>query len=289
MFLAAACSNSNDGGATTAAGSTGGTGGIGSGTEAGGMGGGGTSSTSGGAGGTTSGSGGSVSPACAAAPYNHSFDFGAIFEGWEISSFSSPNLVPMTPMGSGGTTSGAGGDSAGGDSAGGEGGEGPSGEGGAPSPTLSGTLLELDTSDGAPDSPDGSLKLTIPFDGPSQLLLLGHVFNTGLNFTGTLVTAQIKLDSGLVSGPSDTATASLVLKATEGYIYYGGPSVVLDPSAGWVTLSIDPDTPTAESVAAGYYACDVREIDIEIHTGETGSYQEAVVHLDAIAVAPKAP
>ena len=147
--------------------------------------------------------------------------------------------------------------------------------------------MELDTSDGAPDSADGSLKLTIPFDGPAQLLLLGQVYNTSLNFTGTLVTAQIKLDSGLGLGPSDGGRANLVLKSTDGFIYSPGPAVVLDPSAGWTTLTLDPDVPSAEALAAGYTACQIREIDIEIHTGDTGNYREAVIHIDAISVAPK--
>jgi hypothetical protein len=113
------------------------------------------------------------------------------------------------------------------------------------------------------------------------------VFNAGMNFTNTMVTAQIKVDSGLIVGPSDTARANLVLKATDGFVYYAGPAVVLDPSAGWVTLTIDPDAPSSDAVTAGYDVCEIREIDMEIHTGDSGSYQTAVVHVDAITVAPK--
>ena len=223
-------------------------------------------------------SGGGGNSACSAESYEHTFGFGALFEGWSISTYSTPSLTPMA--GSGGGGSGG----VGGNGLGGEGGDASGGTGGA-SPR--GTIMELDTSDGAPDSPDGSLKLTIPFDAPAQLLLLSQVFNTNLNFTGTRVTAQIKLDSGLIVGPSDTGRANLVLKSTDGFVYNQGPAVVLDPSAGWATLTLDPDMPTADAVSAGYSACQIREIDIEIRTADMGSYREAVVHIDAISVAPK--
>jgi len=279
-FAIASCGESGKGGGGATGGSASGAAGAttagagGNGTA--GRGTGGTSTA-----GSSSGGTGGGTPACAADPYEHTFGFGALFEGWTISSYSTPSLTPMA--GSGGTPVGGSGGS-GGNDAGGEGGDSQAGTGGA-SPT--GTIMELDTSDGAPDSPDGSLKLTIPFDAPAQLLLLGQVYNTNLNFTGTRVTAQIKLDSGLIVGPSDTGRANLVLKSTDSFVYYAGPAVVLDPSAGWTTLTLDPDAPSAEALSAGYDACQIREIDIEIRTGDTGNYRGAVVHIDAITVAPK--
>jgi hypothetical protein len=256
IALSNACSNSKEGGDAGAA------------SDTTGVGGGSTSDGSNAVSTTNSdGSGGASTTGgvpCSAAQYTHTFEFGAIFEGWGISSYSTSHLIPGIDVGAGG--------------AGGEGGD--AGQG-------SGTRIELDTSEGAPGSPEGSLELVVPFDGPAQLLLLEHVFSTGMNFEGTLVTAQIKLDSGLIVGPSDTGTANLVLKATDSFVYHPGPRVVLDPSAGWVTLSIDPDTPTTDAAAAGYTACQIREIDIEIHTGDTGNYQQAVVHVDSIAVTPK--
>jgi hypothetical protein len=148
-------------------------------------------------------------------------------------------------------------------------------------------VLEIDQSEANPSPPAGSLKLSIPFDGPNELLLLANVFTTGLNFSGTTITAQIKLDSGLITGPADTATAYLVLKSTTAYNYLPGTAVVLDPSAGWITMTIDGDMPTVDSVGIGYNPCDVRELDIEIHTGGTGSYHAAVIHVDSIAITSK--
>jgi len=278
-FAIASCEESGKGGGGATGGSASGAAGATS-AGAGGNGTGGTGTGGKSTAGSSSGGTGGGNPVCAAAPYEHTFGFGALFEGWAISSFSTPSLVPMG--GSGGTPDGSGGTA--GNDAGGEGGDFPGGTGGA-SPT--GTIMELDTSDGAPDSLNGSLKLTIPFDAPAQLLLLAQVYNTNLNFAGTLVTARIKLDSGLSVGPSDTGRATLVLKSTDGFIYSPGPAVVLDPSAGWTTLTLDPDAPSAEALSAGYNACQIREIDIEIRTGDTGNYRGAVVHIDAITVAPK--
>jgi hypothetical protein len=277
-FAITSCGESGKGGGGATGGSASGAAGATSagagGSGAAGKGGTGTGGTSNA--GSSSGGTGGGSPACAAAPYEHTFGFGALFEGWAISTFSTPSLVPIGGSGGSGGSAGNG--------PGGEGGDFPGGTGGA-SPT--GTLMELDTSDGAPDSPNGSLKLTIPFDAPAQLLLLGQVYNTNLNFTGTLVTARIKLDSGLIVGPSDTGRANLVLKSTDGFIYYAGAAVVLDPSAGWTTLTLDPDAPSGDALSAGYSACQIREIDIEIRTGDTGNYRGAVVHIDAVSVTPK--
>lgn len=242
--------------------------------------------------------------ACAATAYDHSWEFGAIFEGWTISSYSTPSLIPMASAPAAAlelSAADAGGAELGDAAA-------PDAAGPAPSPDAAipvvdagdsgtseppaaetgvGTLMELDTTEGAPDSPNGALKLTIPFDGPGQLLLLGNVFNTALNFEGTLVTAQIKLGSGVITSPADSAYANLVLKATDSWVYFAGPAAVLDPSAGWVELTLDPDAPSSSALSAGFTACEIMEVDIEIHTGDSGTFTEGIVYVDQIAVAPK--
>jgi hypothetical protein len=245
--------------------------------------------------------------ACAAAAYDHSWEFGAIFEGWTISSYSTPSLIPTTAAPAAALELGAvdaGGtdvrDAAAPDAAAPEPGlpirdaatpAADAGDSGPSEPPTAepgmGTLMELDTSEGAPDSPNGALKLTIPFDGPGQLLLLGNVFNTALNFEGTLVTAQIKLGSGVITSPADSAYANLVLKATDSWVYFAGPAAVLDPSAGWVELTIDPDAPSSSALSAGFTACEIMEVDIEIHTGDGGTFTGGVVYVDQIAVRPK--
>jgi hypothetical protein len=58
--------------------------------------------------------------------------------------------------------------------------------------------------------------------------------------------------------------------------------VSLDPTAGWVQLSIDVNNPG--QLPVGYDPCDVREIDVSIQTGGTGTYTTAVMHIDTIAI-----
>ncbi len=273
--------------------------------------------------------------ACMTEPYEHSYEFGAIFEGWMVSAtYSSASLAPIddtaqeapdpeptdsddstnTDVGDASASDEEAAESAAADAGSSDAGMAdastgpsvadagaPSEEADAPDPSedagamtddddsdvLAGTLMELDTNEGAPGSPDGALKLTVPFDGPGQLLLLANVFNTGLNFEGSTVTAQIKVESGLIGDPSATARAKLTLKATDSFVYQDGPAVVLDPSADWVTLTIDADAPSADAIASGYDACEVREIDIEIFTAATGTYEQAVIYIDSIAITPK--
>jgi hypothetical protein len=241
--------NKADGG-TGGTGGRGGGGGAGGGTGGSGFGGGfGTGGTAG----SGVDSGADAGPTCTAPQYTHTFNFGAIFEGWALlPQFSTPSLVPDPSLDAG-----------------------------------VGTTVELDMTDGSPAPPNGSLKLTIPFDGPGQLLLLAQNYDVGVNLTGTRVTARVKLDSGLIVGPSDTGRINLVLKSGSGYVYAPGPSVVLDPTAGWVTLMADGDVPNADALGAGYMPCDVREIDIEIRTAATGMFRPAVMHIDTIAITSK--
>src|SRR5687767_8525325 len=96
-FAIASCGESGKGGggatggsASGAAGAT--TAGAGvSGTAGRGTGGTGTGGTS--TAGSSSGGTGGGTPACAAEPYEHTFGFGALFEGWTISSYSTPSLT----------------------------------------------------------------------------------------------------------------------------------------------------------------------------------------------------
>jgi len=149
---------------------------------------------------------------------------------------------------------------------------------------MTGTKASIDTSDGFPDK--GALRLDIPFSSPSDTLLLQQLYSTAENFTDTSVTAQIKLLSGVISGPSDTVKAFLILKSTTAYVYAAGTSVVLDPSAGWMTLTLDPDTVAS---FAGYTPCDIREVDIEIDTAATGNFIPGTILIDTVKVEPKHP
>jgi hypothetical protein len=147
-----------------------------------------------------------------------------------------------------------------------------------------GTMVVLDPTDGSPAS--GSVKLTIPFSDVNQQVLFAQSWPTGINLRGTTVTARIKLDSGLNTSPEHAGQAYLVVKSTSAYLYAPAAAINLDSSAGWVTLTLDADSPLA-ALPVGYNACDIREIDVIIQTADMGTYTKAVVHIDTITVASR--
>ena len=107
--------------------------------------------------------------ACLAPKYTHVSTFGAILDSWVVAANSTPGTLAPVP-----------------------------GVDGSPG---TGTLVEIDTTDGMPATPVlGSVKLTIPFDRPNEELLFAQNMS-GLNMTGETVTAYIKLNSGLNTGP----------------------------------------------------------------------------------------
>lgn len=189
-------------------------------------------------------------PACNGGKYTHSSTFGAILDGWVVAGNSTPSsLAPVI---------------------------------GADGSTTSGTIVEIDNTDGMPLTPVvGSVKLTIPFDAPAEELLFAQNMPS-LNMAGETVSAFIKLNSGLNVGPVNVGRAFIALKTTAAYNYVMGNSIPLDSSAGWVALSIDVSNPPQPP--AGYDPCDVREIDVVIQTGGAGTYQTAVMHIDTISI-----
>jgi hypothetical protein len=189
-------------------------------------------------------------PACMGPRYMHTSTFGAILDGWVVAANSTPGTLAPVPGVDGGPGTG--------------------------------TQVEIDNTDGMPATPVvGSVKLTIPFDQPNEEMLFAQNMN-GLNMKDEVVTAYIKLNSGLNTGPVNVGRAFLILKSTAAYDYVAGPSVSLDPTAGWVQLSIDVNNPG--QVPQGYDPCDIREIDVSVQTGATGTYTTAVVHIDTIAI-----
>ena len=210
--------------------------------------------TAGGSGGGSSGAGGAGGLTCPTTQYTHTSPFGSSFDGWGVPSGNPTyELIPM-----------------------------PGEDGGPPT----GTIQSLDSTIGSPTP--GSAKLEIPFSGVSQQLLFAQNFPSPLNLTGTTVTAQIRLDSGIIGNPvTSVVRAFIVIKSTAAYTYATGIATNLDASAGWVTLTIKADAPDARP--SDYNPCDVREIDVEIDTGQLGTYTTGIVHIDTIAITAGAP
>ena len=142
--------------------------------------------------------GGSDAKTCPTAQYTNTTAFGAIFDGWMIGPNSTYPLVPAPGVDGGPDT---------------------------------GTKLELDTADGSPTM-NGSAKLTIPFMNTQEELLFAKLFAPGVNLSGTTVSAKIKLDSGLITGPTDSATAFIALKSGPDYTWAPGTSITLDSDGG---------------------------------------------------------
>ena len=199
-----------------------------------------------------SGAGGMVPVECQAAVYTHTSTFTSTFDGWGVPPNNpTPTLVPM-----------------------------PGEDGGPPS----GTVQSLDTQAGSPTP--GSAKLEVPFAGPGEQLLFGQNYPTPLNLSGSMITAQISAESGIIGDPvTSVVQAFVVIKSTSAYTYATGPAVNLEPGAGWMTLSVNADAPP--SLPQGHNPCDVREIDIEVRTGTAGTYRPGVLRIDTIAIVPR--
>jgi hypothetical protein len=199
-----------------------------------------------------SGAGGAVPVECQAAVYTHTSTFTSTFDGWGVPQNNpTPTLVPI-----------------------------PGEDGGPPS----GTVQSLDAQVGSPTP--GSAKLEVPFSGAGEQLLFAQNYPTPLNLGGSMVTAQINVESGLIGDPvTSVVQAFVVLKSTSAYTYATGPAVNLEPGAGWMTVSIDADAPPG--LPQGHNPCDVREIDIEVRTGMAGTYRPGVVRIDTIAIVPR--
>ena len=213
-----------------------------------------TGGSSGSAGTGGAGTGGTVDsgPAvCTTAPYNNVFRFlGSTSDAWSINTASMPfGLVPQT------TIDGA----------------------------AAGTLVDIDSNDGMPAP--GSVKLTIPFDGPNGQLIFqqgyGNLQMPGVNLKGATVSAQVRLDSLAGGAAASLVQGAIAIKATSAYNYAQGPSINLQ-TGNWVTVSMSADSALGQN--PGFDLCDIREIDVLILTAASGTYGTAVVHIDTIAV-----
>jgi hypothetical protein len=269
LIVASGCGG-DDTGTTGAGGGTGGSAGAGTGgtTGTGGsVGTGGTTGTGGsvgtggipgtggsvGTGGTTGTGGAPVSDAavvCALPVYTNVFRFvGSTSDGWGINQFSNPpSLFPGTNVETG---------------------------------AMTGTLLEVDRNNGNPAP--GPAKLTIPFDGPAEQLIFQQLLSSGtagVNLGGTTISAQVRLDSLAGGAVASIVQGAIAIKSTAGYTYAQGPSVNLQEGS-WVTVSMPTDS--AVLMNSIFDTCDVREVDVLLLTGASGTYGTAVVHVDTIA------
>lgn len=131
---------------------------------------------------------------------------------------------------------------------------------------------------GAGNPENGSLKVTVPFNGVDQKLDVSIALDA-TNLTGKTITAKVKLDSGLSTSPDNPGGAKLYVKTGDAYVYADGGWTNLD--GNWASLSLNVSSPGG-FVAGTHTPSDVREIGIEIATGSQGSYSSATVHIDTV-------
>ena len=185
------------------------------------------------------------------AKYSHVSTFGAILDSWVVAANSTPGTLAPVPGVDGGPGTG--------------------------------TLVEIDTTDGMPATPVlGSVKLTIPFDQPNEEMLFAQNMN-GLNMKGETVTAYIKLNSGLNTGPVNVGQGLPDPEDDGGVQLRRGAVDLARPHGGLGSAQHRRQQPAA-AAPPGYDPCDVREIDVSVQTGATGTYTTAVMHIDTIAI-----
>jgi hypothetical protein len=96
----------------------------------------------------------------------------------------------------------------------------------------------------------GAIECDIPFTTHRQYAGIGISYKAGADMTGRVVTARVKLDSGLES-PSDLATytagAKIYLKSGAEYVYAAGPYLTISAAGGWATLTFDVGNPSSWS------------------------------------------
>jgi hypothetical protein len=198
----------------------------------------------------------------------------------------------------GGNSSNGGKTSTGGKTSGGSGGNASGGTGGSPAVTsgwrfpsnveswapsygepaslLGASSLSWDSAAGNPEN--GSLELSVPFDGTDQKLEVS-IGVAGFNMTGKTITAKVKLGSGLSSSPDNPGGAKLYVKTGNQFVYADSGWTNLD--GDWASLSLDVSSPGG-FIAGTHTPSDVREIGVEIATGSQGSYSSANVHIDTV-------
>jgi hypothetical protein len=128
------------------------------------------------------------------------------------------------------------------------------------------------------DPADGGVaKLTIPFSGTDQQYHVSVNFEEPLNLSGKVITARVKLVSGLNDAPANPGGATLFAKSGDDFVWGAGTWTNLDTELGWTELTFATD-----NAEGGFDASDVREIGIKFATGSAGSFSEAVVYIDYI-------
>ena len=126
----------------------------------------------------------------------------------------------------------------------------------------------------------GALFLEVPFNDVNQKveIAIGNLPN--LDMSGKVLSAQVKLGSGLNTDSGNPGGAKLYVKSAQGFVFADGGWVNL-AAGDWTKISLIADTP---SFAAGdtYDPTQIVEIGVEVATGGAGIFQQATILIDSI-------
>jgi hypothetical protein len=145
--------------------------------------------------------------------------------------------------------------------------------------TLGPTSMASHTdAEGAPD--DGSIEITIPFDGPGQTLELGVTPPAPLNLEGRRLAARVKLDSGFFGATDDPGGVVLYAKSGNDLTYADGGWTELVPSE-WIIVELDLADPAYDD---GIDPADVGELGVAFSTSDTedAGWTTATLFVDSI-------
>jgi hypothetical protein len=135
-----------------------------------------------------------------------------------------------------------------------------------------------DPDDGAPN--DGSVVVTIPFDGPSQTVELGVTLPVPLDLTSKTLAARVKLDSGFFGDTLEPGGVKIFVKTGDDFRYADGTWSDL-VSGQWLTVVFDLDSPDFDDMTN---PADVRELGLAFKStaAADAGWTTATLHVDTV-------
>ncbi len=142
------------------------------------------------------------------------------------------------------------------------------------------TTLTWDSANGNPDA--GAMSSTSPFAGPENKAQISISLGTAEDLTDGMVTAWIRLESGLTTDAANPGGAKLFVKDSA-YVWASGAWQNL-VEGEWVELTLNAALPDYED--AGFDASQILELGVEYETGgATGDFwTAATVTIDSIVL-----
>jgi hypothetical protein len=152
------------------------------------------------------------------------------------------------------------------------------------------TVLEWSDEEGAGDVV-GSAKVTIPFDGIEQYVLLSlNVPSDIADMSGLRFEARVMLAMGLTDDPNNPGGAQPFAKGGENFVWAQGnwANIGADEKGAFINAPLTFDSPTNDEATApleGYDPANIREFGVKLGTGSNGTdYHEAVIYVDYVRV-----